>query len=221
MARLCFARRVGIRAGGRLTRGFRDDDATPPTRCRSDALRVLPVRAEQRERSDHRGLGGAPHPHARGICVADADPRARQRPSRATCRASTDSAYVVAVSGILKREQGSGGEVSLTRTTWAGESVSIPRAALESVELRSLDARKTGFVTAVGTVLAIVAVKIVTHAIGSSDRHRWRDGDIALAADARHPEERSDEGSLSIQGFTALAESDPSVADRFAPAPSG
>ena len=80
----------------------------------------------------------------------------------------TDGAYVVAVSGILKREQGSGGEASLTRTTWAGESVSIPRAAIEGVELRSLDAKKTGIVAAVGTVLAIVAVKIITHATGSS-----------------------------------------------------
>jgi len=82
--------------------------------------------------------------------------------------AVTDAAYVVAVSGILKREQGSGGEFSLTRTTWGGESVSIPRAALEGVELRSLDARKTGFVAVLGTALAIVAVKLVTHVIGSS-----------------------------------------------------
>jgi hypothetical protein len=77
-----------------------------------------------------------------------------------------DSGYVIAVSGTLKRAPGVGGELS--RTPWAGESVAIPRVAVEGVELRSLDARKTGFAVVLGTALAVVAVKVITHVIGSS-----------------------------------------------------
>jgi hypothetical protein len=80
----------------------------------------------------------------------------------------TENAYVIAVSGTIKRQQGSGGEITLMRTTWAGESVAIPRTAVEGVELRSLDAKKTGFVAVLGTALTIIAVKLVTHVIGSS-----------------------------------------------------
>jgi hypothetical protein len=79
-----------------------------------------------------------------------------------------DSGYVIAVSGTLKPAQGSGGELTLSRTTWAGESVAIPRVAVQGVELRSLDARKTGLAALLGTVLAVVTVRIITHAIGSS-----------------------------------------------------
>jgi len=79
-----------------------------------------------------------------------------------------DSGYVIAVSGTLKRGQGASGEAILSRTTWAGESVSIPRVAVEGVELRSLDARKTGLAVILGTALAVVAVRLITHAIGSS-----------------------------------------------------
>jgi len=79
-----------------------------------------------------------------------------------------DSGYVIAVSGTLKRAQGAGGEATLSRTTWAGESVAIPRVAVEGVELRSLDARKTGFAVVLGTALTVVAVKVITHVIGSS-----------------------------------------------------
>lgn len=80
----------------------------------------------------------------------------------------TDSGYVVAVSGTLKRGQGSGGEITLSRTTWAGESVRIPRLGIEGVELRSLDARKTGVAAVVGAALAVIAAKLITNAIGSS-----------------------------------------------------
>lgn len=79
-----------------------------------------------------------------------------------------DSGYVIAVSGTLKRGQGAGGEPTMSRTTWAGESVAIPRVAVEGVELRSLDARKTGLAVVLGTALAVVTVRIITHAIGSS-----------------------------------------------------
>ena len=79
-----------------------------------------------------------------------------------------DSGYVIAVSGTVKHGQGSGGEPTTTRTTWAGESVRIPRNALEGVELRSLDSRKTTFAAVLGAALTVVAVKLITHAIGSS-----------------------------------------------------
>ena len=81
---------------------------------------------------------------------------------------ATDSGYVLAVSGTLKRGQGSGGETTMTWTTWAGESVRFPRVAVESVELRSLDARKTTFAAVLGAALTAVTVKLITHAIGSS-----------------------------------------------------
>ena len=81
---------------------------------------------------------------------------------------ATDSGFVVAVAGTLKRDQGSGGETTMTRTTWAGESVRVPRVAIESVELRSLDARKTTFAAVLGAALTAVTVKLITHAIGSS-----------------------------------------------------
>ena len=81
---------------------------------------------------------------------------------------ATDSGYVVAVSGTIKRGQGSGGETTMTRTSWAGESVRIPRVAVQSVEVRSLDARKTTFAAVVGAALTAITVKLITHAIGSS-----------------------------------------------------
>ena len=81
---------------------------------------------------------------------------------------ATDSGYVVTVSGTLKRGQDSGGEATMTRTTWAGESVRVPRVAIESVELRSLDARKTTFAAVLGAALTAITVKLITHAIGSS-----------------------------------------------------
>jgi hypothetical protein len=81
---------------------------------------------------------------------------------------ASDSGYVVAVSGTIKHGHGSGGEPTVSRVTWAGESVRIPRFALDHVELRSLDARKTGFVAIFGAVLTVVAVKLITNAIGSS-----------------------------------------------------
>lgn len=81
---------------------------------------------------------------------------------------ATDSGYVVAVSGTIKRGQGSGGETTMTRTSWAGESVRIPRVAVQSVEVRSLDARKTTFAAVVGAALTALTVKLITHAIGSS-----------------------------------------------------
>ena len=102
---------------------------------------------------------------------------------------AADSGYVVAVSGTLKPSQGSDGETTMTRTTWAGESVGFPRVAVESVELRSLDARKTTFAAVLGAALTAITVKLITHAIGSSGGGRW-DGGVALAATAlaRHPE---------------------------------
>ena len=81
---------------------------------------------------------------------------------------ATDNAYVVSVQGTLKRGHGSGGEPTMSRVTWAGESVNIPRAALEGVELRSLDSKKTTLVSVLGAALTVIAVKLITNAIGSS-----------------------------------------------------
>ena len=79
----------------------------------------------------------------------------------------SDSGYVVAVSGTLKRGLGSSGETT-SRTPWVGESVTIPRAAVAGVELRSLDAGRTGLTSALIVVAAVATVRIIVHAIGSS-----------------------------------------------------
>jgi hypothetical protein len=80
----------------------------------------------------------------------------------------TDNSYVVAVSGTLKRGPSLDGVSAVSRTTWAGEAVTIPRAAVASVEQRSLEPRRTGFAVVVGAALTFAAVRLITHAIGSS-----------------------------------------------------
>jgi hypothetical protein len=80
----------------------------------------------------------------------------------------TDDRYVVAVSGTLRREPSLDGVSAVSRTTWAGEVVTIPRAAVASVEQRSLEPRRTGFAVVVGAALAFATVRLITHAIGSS-----------------------------------------------------
>src|SRR5215211_2843434 len=81
---------------------------------------------------------------------------------------ASDSGYVIAVSGTLKRGQAAGGGETTSRTPWVGESVTIPRAAVAGVELRSLDARRTGLTGALIAVAAVATVRIIVQAIGSS-----------------------------------------------------
>ena len=78
----------------------------------------------------------------------------------------TESAYVLAMSSTLKRTDES--PESMTRTVWAGDSVSIPRSAVASVEQRSLDGRRTAVAASVATVLGVLAAKLIVHGIGSS-----------------------------------------------------
>jgi hypothetical protein len=78
----------------------------------------------------------------------------------------TDNGYVLAVSSTLKRTDEN--PESMTRTVWAGDSVSIPRSAVASVEQRSLDRRRTTVAASVATILGVLAAKIIVHGIGSS-----------------------------------------------------
>ena len=78
-----------------------------------------------------------------------------------------DTGYVVAVSGTLKRGLGASGETT-SRTPWVGESVTIPQNAVAGVELRSLDARRTGLTSALIVVAAVATVRIIVQALGSS-----------------------------------------------------
>ena len=78
----------------------------------------------------------------------------------------TDSAYVLAVSSTLKRTDEN--PESMTRTVWAGDSVSIPKSAVASVEQRSLDGRRTAVAASVATVLGVLAARLIVHSVGSS-----------------------------------------------------
>jgi hypothetical protein len=78
----------------------------------------------------------------------------------------TDSTYMLAVSSTLKPDVEDAG--SVTRTVWAGESVSIPRNAVAGVEQRSIDNRRTAMAVGVATVLGVLAAKIIVHGIGSA-----------------------------------------------------
>lgn len=80
----------------------------------------------------------------------------------------SDSAYVVSVSATLKRVQGAGSDSALSRTAWAGESVTIPRAAVAGTERRSLDSRRTAVAATVFAAVAVAAVRMIVHSVGSS-----------------------------------------------------
>jgi hypothetical protein len=64
-----------------------------------------------------------------------------------------DSSYVVSVSGTRQRE-------SQATLSWAGERVVIPRAAVQSVERRSLDKKKTWLIAG-AIILGAVALKAI------------------------------------------------------------
>ena len=78
----------------------------------------------------------------------------------------TEGDYQLAVSSTLKRTDED--PSSMTRTLWAGESVSIPRSAVAGVEQRSLDRRRTTVAASVATVLGVLAAKLIVHGVGSS-----------------------------------------------------
>lgn len=77
-----------------------------------------------------------------------------------------DSVYVLAMSSTLKRTDGA--PESMTRTVWAGESVSIPKRAVAGVELRTLDGRRTAVAASVATVLGVLAARLIVRGVGSS-----------------------------------------------------
>jgi len=80
----------------------------------------------------------------------------------------SDTGYVVAVSGTLKRGPSLDGVSEVSRTTWAGEMVTIPRADVASVERRSLEPRRTAVAAVLGAALAFATVRLITHVVGSS-----------------------------------------------------
>ncbi len=64
-----------------------------------------------------------------------------------------DTSYVMSVSGTRQRENQS-------KLSWAGERVVIPRSAVQSMERRSLDRKKTWLVAGL-VVLGAIAAKAV------------------------------------------------------------
>lgn len=75
--------------------------------------------------------------------------------------ASNDSAYVVSMTSTTNRSQ--------VQTFWTGESVSLPRAAVRTLESRELNRRKTWFVAALGLAGGFFAAKIFDLFGGSAE----------------------------------------------------
>jgi hypothetical protein len=71
--------------------------------------------------------------------------------------------YTLSVFATLKREEEMDGASSTSRTTWAGESVTVPRTAVAGVERRSLDTKRTVLVAALGTIASIALLHIIVH----------------------------------------------------------
>jgi hypothetical protein len=67
--------------------------------------------------------------------------------------AADDTSYTMSVSGTRQRENQS-------TLSWAGERVVIPRSAVQSVERRSLDKKKTWLVAGL-VVLGAIAAKVI------------------------------------------------------------
>jgi hypothetical protein len=77
----------------------------------------------------------------------------------------SDTSYVLAVAATLKPVED--GTTSTSRTVWAGETVSIPRAAVAGVEGRTLDRGRTTTLLSAGAAAAAIAVKLIVHGLGS------------------------------------------------------
>jgi hypothetical protein len=75
---------------------------------------------------------------------------------------ASETGYEISMGATLKRPV-----IGVSsRVVWAGETVSVPREAVTSVEIRSLDRKRTTRAMVLGTVGALVAVKLVVAAIG-------------------------------------------------------
>jgi hypothetical protein len=65
---------------------------------------------------------------------------------------ANDSAFVVSMSATTNK--------ALIQTYWTGESITLPRSAIQTIEARQLNRRKTWFVVALGVVGGFFAAKI-------------------------------------------------------------
>ena len=79
---------------------------------------------------------------------------------------ASDSAYRLAVFGTLKAGDGVGATSS--RIVWAGDLVTIPRAAVGGVERRTLDRRRTTLLAVIGALGAAATVQLLVHGGGGS-----------------------------------------------------
>jgi hypothetical protein len=79
---------------------------------------------------------------------------------------TTETGYMLSVSATLK-SLGENGGASLSRTVWAGDSLTIPVAAVGGVERRRLDSRRTTLVAVLGAAAATATVRIIVNAVGS------------------------------------------------------
>jgi len=73
---------------------------------------------------------------------------------------SNDSAYVVAVSATMSRAH--------AQTFWTGESITIPRSSVQTIEARTLNRRKTWFIVAAGLVGGVLTAKVFGWGGGAS-----------------------------------------------------
>ncbi len=65
---------------------------------------------------------------------------------------TNDSAYVITVSATTNRAN--------VQTFWTGESVTLPRGSIQSLEARKLDRKRTWIVTTLGVVGGFLAAQI-------------------------------------------------------------
>ena len=65
---------------------------------------------------------------------------------------SNDSAYVVAVSATTSRAH--------VQTFWTGESITIPRSSVLTIEARTLNRQKTWLIVAAGLVGGVITARI-------------------------------------------------------------
>lgn len=65
---------------------------------------------------------------------------------------ANDSAFVVSMTATTNK--------ALIQTYWTGESITLPRSAIQTIEARQLNRRKTWFIAALGIVGGFFAAKI-------------------------------------------------------------
>jgi hypothetical protein len=74
--------------------------------------------------------------------------------------AANDSAYVVSVSATTNRE--------LQQTFWTGESITLPRSSVQTIEARRLNRKKTWLIAALGIAGGLVTAQIFGWGGGAS-----------------------------------------------------